>query len=56
VVPILVLCNWTLAPTAGIDSATSQGIANASAAFSLELLQVLTSVNEVGDSQGTFNI
>jgi hypothetical protein len=55
VVPILVLCPWTLAPTAGIDSATSQEIANASASFSLELLQVLASVNEVGDSQRTHN-
>jgi hypothetical protein len=55
VVPILVLCTWTLAPTAGIDSATSQEIANASASFSLELLQVLPSVNEVDDNQCTFN-
>jgi len=41
--PILVLCSWTLALTAGIDSASSQEIANASASFSLELLQVLAS-------------
>jgi len=53
--PILVLCPWTLAPTAGIDSATSQQIANASASFSLELLQVLKSVNEFYDSQHTLD-
>lgn len=53
--PILVLCTWTLAPTAGIDSATSQEIANASATFSLELLQVLASVNEVDKSQRIFS-
>ena len=48
-VPILVLSTWTLAPTTGIDSATSQEIANASASFSLELLQVLASVNKFND-------
>jgi hypothetical protein len=53
--PILVLCPWTLAPTAGIDSATSQEIADASASFSLELLQVLASVNEIDVSQWKFN-
>jgi hypothetical protein len=41
--PILVLCSWTLATRAGIDNVTSQEIANASASFSLELLQVLAS-------------
>jgi hypothetical protein len=55
VVPILVLSTWTLAPTAGIDSATNQEIANAFASFSLELLQVLASVNKDDDSQCTFN-
>jgi hypothetical protein len=38
-----------LVPTAGIDSTTSQEIADASASFSLELLQVLASVKEVYD-------
>jgi hypothetical protein len=55
VVPILVLCPWTLTSTAGIDGATSQEITNASASFSLELLQVLASVNEVDESQCTIN-
>jgi len=55
VVPILFLSTWTLAPTGGIDSTTSQEIANASASFSLGLLQVLASVNEADDGQCTFN-
>jgi hypothetical protein len=44
VVPIVVLCTWVLAPTAGIDSTASQEIANASTSFSLELLKVLAPV------------
>jgi hypothetical protein len=40
----VVLCPWVLAPTAGIDSAASHEIANASTSFSLELLKVLESV------------
>jgi len=40
---IVALCPWVLAPTAGIDSAASQEIAEASASFSLELLKVLAS-------------
>ncbi|KDR09404.1 Serpin I2 [Zootermopsis nevadensis] len=41
-VPIVALCPWVLAPpTAGIDSATSQEIADASTSFSLELLQAI---------------
>jgi hypothetical protein len=49
VVPVFVLCPWMLVPTAGTDSTTSQGIADASTAFSLELLQVLASVKEIYD-------
>lgn len=41
VVLVLVLCPWMLVPTAGIDSTTSQEIADASASFSLELLQTV---------------
>jgi hypothetical protein len=41
------LCPWVLAPTAGIDSAASQEIADATTLFSLELLQVLASVRHI---------
>lgn len=41
VVPVVVLCPWMLAPTAGIDSTASQEIADASTSFSLELLKAL---------------
>jgi hypothetical protein len=55
VVPIVVLCPWALAPTAGIDSATSQEIADASTSFSLELLQVLASVKEAEEQDSVSN-